>query len=391
MSLPLEEKLLRWRRIQEAMGKADLGGMLVFASQLKTVSIHYLTGYTLLGERAFCYLGPEGPPVLFVSEAWDRERAIRETGVDEVRILGKNWPREVADVCRPWKGRSRTVRLGLVGKEIMGRLDLQALETALGHETVSASRLLEDLAVVKTPYELARIREAARMADAGFVRALEVMRSGLSDYELVAEIDDAMRHMGATDNFQMLAVGKQNTGMLLPLNKKIESGDLILFEITPANGSETYTAQLCRTAIFGEPPDELLREKYRLLIEAQEASLSVIKPGVKISEVARIQNEIIGNAGYSDYCRPPYMRSRGHGFGLGRIEIEEDSSLEFAEGMSLVVHPNQFLPETGYLALGEHVIVTAEGIERLTRTESKIYECADSPVRPREAPPFRVG
>jgi len=43
--------------------------------------------------------------------------------------------------------------------------------------------------------------------------------------------------------------------------------------------------------------------------------------------------------------------------------------------MSLVVHPNQFIPETGYLAIGEHIIVTATGIERLTRSEPKIYEC----------------
>ena len=370
MSIPLEEMSLRWKRVQEAIGKADLGGLLVFANQLKTVSIHYVSGYTLLGDRAFCYLAPGGSLVLFVSEAWDRERAARETGFEEVRLLNKDWPREIADVCKSCKG-----RLGLVGKEIMGRLDVEALDAALGHESVAASRILDDLATVKTPYELARIREAARMADVGFMKALEVMRNGLSDYELVAEIDYAMRQMGATDNFQMLAVGKQNTGMLLPLNKKIEPGDLILFEITPANGSETYTAQLCRTAIFGESPGELLQEKYRLLIEAQEKSLSVIRPGVKISEVARIQNEIIGKAGYKDYCRPPYMRARGHGFGLGRIEIDEDSSLEFAEGMSLVVHPNQFLPETGYLALGEHIIVTAGGIERLTQTGSKIYEC----------------
>ena len=89
MSIPLEEMSLRWKRVQEAMGKADLGGLLVFANQLKTVSIHYVSGYTLLGDRAFCYLAPEGSPVLFISEAWDRERAIQETGFEEVRILGK--------------------------------------------------------------------------------------------------------------------------------------------------------------------------------------------------------------------------------------------------------------------------------------------------------------
>ena len=370
MSIPAEEMPRRWKRLREAMARADLGGLLVFSNQLKPVSIHYAAGYTLLGDRAFCYLPVAGPPSLFISEAWDRERAIRETQFEEVSVLGKNWPQEVAAVCRSCKG-----RLGVAGREIMGRLEAQALEAALGYETVSASRLLEEVATVKSPYELGLIREAARMADAGFMRALEVIRNGLSDYELVAEMDYTMRQMGATDNFQMLAVGKQNTGMLLPLNKKIEPGDLILFEITPANGPETYTAQLCKTAIFGETPDQLLQEKYRLLIDAHEESLRAIKPGVRISEVARIQNERIAKAGYGEYCRPPYMRARGHGFGLGRIEIDEDSSLKFAEGMSLVVHPNQFLPETGYLAIGEHIIVTATGIERLTRTDSKIYEC----------------
>jgi Xaa-Pro dipeptidase len=118
----------------------------------------------------------------------------------------------------------------------------------------------------------------------------------------------------------------------------------------------------------------MISNLHKKLPTMSTVSLAAIKPGVRISEVARIQNEIIGKSGYAEYCRPPYMRARGHGFGLGRIDVDEDATLEFAEGMSLVVHPNQFIPETGYLALGESIIVTESGIERLTRTESKINE-----------------
>lgn len=373
MSLPLNEMSLRRAKLQKAMAEEGMGGLLVFSSQLRTMSIHYVAGYTLLGNRAFCYIPAEGRPVLLISEAWDEDRAVRESGFEDVKVLGERWPQEIAAVCRSCGG-----PLGLAGREIMGRQDVEALEAACGKETVSATRFLENLATIKSPYELELIREAATMADAGFMRALEVIRGGLADYELVAEIDYVMRRMGAADNFQMLAIGKQNTGMLLPCGKKVEQGDLLLFEITPANGPETYSAQLCRTAIFGDSPGKLLQEKYRLLIEALNESLSVIRPGVKIGEVARIQNRIIGSAGYGEYCKPPYMRARGHGFGLGRIEIDEDSPLEFAEGMTMVIHPNQFLPETGYLALGEHIIVAGNGIERLTRTGSRIYECPDA-------------
>ena len=368
MSIPLEEISQRWERIRQAMGRGDLAGVLVFANQLKTAALHYVSHYALLGERAFCWLPAAGQPVLFLSEAWDLDRASRESPIRDVRALGKDWPQEIASACEHPSG-----RLGLAGREIMGRSDVAALEQALGKETVPASRLLEDIATLKSQYERDRIRDASAMADAGFLRALEVMRPGLKDYELVAEIDYVMRRMGATDNFQMLAAGKHNTGMLLPVGKALEPGDLILFEITPANGSETYSAQLCRTVILGEDPSEVVSAKFELLREALEESLAVVRPGSKVRDVAGIQNAILEKAGYAEYCQPPYMRARGHGFGLGRIEIDDDCPLDFAEGMSLVVHPNQYLPETGYLALGEHVIVGSDGVERLTRTDSRIY------------------
>ncbi|MFC1869334.1 M24 family metallopeptidase [Thermodesulfobacteriota bacterium] len=370
MIVPAKEMESRWRLIRDTLDRAELTGLLVFCNQLCLEPIHYLANYALLGERAFACLGPEGEPVLFISEKWDQERVMKEVALQDVRVLGQSWPQEVATVLKSGGG-----HLGIAGREFMHPLELNALEAAIGKDMVSATRLLEDMATTKSPYELNLIRESSEMADAGFMQALEVLREGVTDYELVAEIDHVMRKMGATDNFQMIAVGKDNTGMSLPCGKKVERGDLLLFEITPANGSVTYSAQLCRTVIFGEPPGQLLREKYALLIDALRESLAVIRPGVQLNEVTKIQNKVIGEAGYADYCHPPYMRARGHGFGLGRIGLTEEATLEFAEGMSLVVHPNQFIPETGYLALGESIIVTETGIERLTGTESSIYEC----------------
>lgn len=370
MPLPTEELPSRWQKLREAMDRSGFGGLLVYANQLKPAPLHYLTNYTLLGECAFFYLPLAGQSILFISEKWDQERSMVEAKFEEVRILERDWSEKIAAVCKSSEG-----RLGIIGRELLGRQDIEALEAALGNDTVSATGLLEGLAIIKSPYELSLIREAGKMADAGFVRAIEVVRNGLADYELVAEIDYAMRKLGATDNFQMLAIGRENACMLLPWGKEIEPGDMLLFEITPANGAVTYSAQLCRTAIFSQSPSPLLKEKYALIVEALEESLKAIKPGVPVSEVARIQNEIIGKAGYAEYCRPPYMRTRGHGFGLGSVMVDEDSSLVFREGMSLVIHPNQFIPETSYLALGESIIVTAEDVERLTGTESIIYEC----------------
>jgi Xaa-Pro aminopeptidase len=370
MPITSEEMALRWKKIREAMTRYRIGGLLVFSDQTHPEPIHYVANYIMMGDKAFCYLPPdEDQPVLFISELWDYEKTEAASDLKDVRVIGENFYRELATLNKKYGG-----PLGIVGRENLTRAEVEAVESAMAQETVSATRLLEDVAIIKSPYELELIREAARMADAGFERAIEVVKEGMADYELGAEMNYVIRDMGATENFQMLAVGKEIPGMLLPYGKKVEPGDFLLFEITPAVGSVTYSAQACKTAYFGEIPD-MVRDKYAILTEALEESLRVIRAGTKMSEVTRVEDEIFSKAGYEEYCRPPYMQQRGHGFGLGAIKLTKEGNQEFKEGMSCVVHPNQFIPEIGYLALGEQIIVTANGIERLTRTEPRIYEC----------------
>ena len=116
------------------------------------------------------------------------------------------------------------------------------------------------------------------------------------------------------------------------------------------------------------------RRCYDMLIEALDGAMNTIRPGVQAKEVALIQNKIIGRYGYEKYCNPPFMRSRGHNLGLGTIELTVDNELELQPGMCMVVHPNQFTPETGYLACGTHVLVTETGCERLSALPTKLYE-----------------
>jgi Xaa-Pro aminopeptidase len=124
-------------------------------------------------------------------------------------------------------------------------------------------------------------------------------------------------------------------------------------------------------------PGAVLVEKYKMLMRALEESLRQMKSGVPASVISIAMNKIISEAGYAEYCRPPYMRTRGHGFGAGSVapgaEIDEDIRVNFERHQVVVVHPNQYLPETGYLACGETVLVTDTGIERLARTETKLY------------------
>ncbi|MBI2991807.1 MAG: M24 family metallopeptidase, partial [Deltaproteobacteria bacterium] len=104
--------------------------------------------------------------------------------------------------------------------------------------------------------------------------------------------------------------------------------------------------------------------------------LERVQPGNKVGAIAQVMNQVFTAYGYEKYCRPPYMRVRGHGLGFLSMpfpEIVADNEAVIEEGLCFVVHPNQYLPETGYLMLGDTVWVEAHGPRRLTQTPMKLF------------------
>jgi Xaa-Pro aminopeptidase len=183
-----------------------------------------------------------------------------------------------------------------------------------------------------------------------------------------------MQSAGSEDCFNLVSSGKESAELHAPTNRKMEEGDIVIIEITPVCNGQFF--QLCRTVSLGKPSPDL-STKYDILMEALKQSMQIVKPGVAASEMSKAMNKIIGAAGYEKYCYPPYMRTRGHGLGVGSMspgfDIDESIKTTFQKDQVVVVHPNQWLPGTGYLACGETVLVTADGNERLSDSETKLY------------------
>jgi Xaa-Pro dipeptidase len=146
-----------------------------------------------------------------------------------------------------------------------------------------------------------------------------------------------------------------------PGRRIIQEGDLILAEITPSCGWQF--SQICRTVSVGKPSAVLL-EKFSILDQALQVGLKAALPGKTVASAANAINQVLIDAGYKEYCGPPYMRVRGHGLGnLSDIpgDIDSDNTTVLEENMFFVMHPNQYLPETGYLMCGEPVRIAKEG------------------------------
>jgi Xaa-Pro aminopeptidase len=354
------------------MAEKALGGLIIYSNGICSILspsyLHYFSEFNPLGPRNAAILSKSGEIALLIEPFWDAIRASQKSWIRDVRG-SSNFLKDLKGIMGEFEIQGS---IGLVGSKEMTQ-DLYG-GIKKGAQIVLADEIIEEMAKEKTEREIEIVRKTARIADIGSKAFVEHARVGIREYELVAEMEFAMRSAGADDLFILLSSGEHNSEMHEPTDRRLREGDIVIGEITPV--CEGQFIQLCRTVVLGKA-NPVLIEKYEMLIHALEESFKQIRAGAPASMISITMNGVISNAGYAKYCAPPYMRSRGHGFGVGSIapgaEIDEKMKVSLEKDQVVAVHPNQYLPETGYLACGETVLVTEAGVERLARTETKLY------------------
>ncbi len=357
----------RLRMVREAMRERGLSALLFYDSGrqnfLRMNYVAYLTDFISIGPHALLVVPLDEEPSLFLSPSWEVPRAKEQSWVKDIRPLAE-WRRFTKKNCGT---------VGLAGREMIHAGFHEEIVGSLNQEPANAKEMLEGIARRKSPFELERIKRAAAIADAGVQELHEGARPGLREFELAALVEYRMRSLGAEDNFGMVVASGHNQALHPPTDRLVESGDVIISEITPC--VEGYFVQICRTMILGEA-SALLREKFELLKRAMEIGLETAKPGNTPGKIAATINRTLSDAGYEKFCRPPYMRVRGHGLGGGSPapgNVEDSNLMPLEEGMTFIIHPNQYLPETGYLTLGDTVMITGEGAAPVTRSAWDLY------------------
>lgn len=366
---PNRRKLDEAVRLMRARG---LDGLIVYSDGtcniLRASYLHYFSDVAPMGPQNAAVVSSGGRVTLLVQPAWDVGRVRRRSWIDDVRGAD-DFAGALSDALR------RLSIAGTVG--LAGGLQMpHPVHAAVGKIVAlePADDLVEEIAREKSEEELALVYRCAAAADAGFEAFRRAARVGVREYEIVAEVEHAMRLAGADDNFILMASGPHNTAMRAPTDRRVARGDVVIGEITPVCAGQFI--QLCRTVSVGEPGTALV-DGYDLLMRAYEASLRQVRAGVPASIIASTIDALLADAGFAEYCRPPYMRTRGHGFGVGSVApgalIDAETNQPLLDQQVVVVHPNQYLPATGYLACGETVLVRPGGAERLAKTETKLY------------------
>jgi Xaa-Pro aminopeptidase len=362
----------RLSRVRARMRERGIAALVVYFNgqhyMLRFNPLLYLTDFKALGP-AFLFLPQTGDPTLLISPDWDLPRAREHLSFATVHAVAQPALAQAAAEM----AKALPKPLAIAGREHMTVAFAREFLPLVDAELRDAGDLVSGIATTRTEVELERVEKAAAIADEGFAALREAARVGMREYELAAEVEHAMQCAGSDDNYGLMGAGSHNLAIRAPTDRRIEAGDLVIGEITPCYRGAF--AQLCRTLVLGTPND-LQREKYDMLIRAQDAGFRAARPGQPSSEIARAVNTVIGAAGYGDYCRQPYMRTRGHGLGFGGVvpyDVTEDGGPALAVGMTMVIHPNQYIPQTGYMMLGDTVVIEAQGPRTLTTTPRQLF------------------
>jgi Xaa-Pro dipeptidase len=394
--VPRDEVEARIGRFQGALGQAGFGLALI----VQNADLYYLSGTLQQGQLL---VPAEGKPILLVRK--DPERARAESAIDDLRPIRSL--RELAPVI---------AELDIDPESLVGmELDVMPVNVFRRYEGLFAGRTIRDCSPlirqvrsVKSEYERALIGEAARIVDRGFQAAVAAIRPGMTELELSAVCEAAMRELG-NSNVRMRAFNEEwpfgNVGAGAdaglagytgnPLAgagaspavghgagwKRIEPGEPVVVDLVSFAGG--YLCDQTRIISLGPVPADLARA-HQFCLEVQDVIRDAARVGVACGDVYKHADdwmtEQVKGAGLTAYFmgapnnQAPYV---GHGIGL---ELDELPVL--ARGFKTVLEQDQVVacepklvfPGRGVVGIENTWRVTAHGLERLTISADPLVE-----------------
>ena len=366
--------LARQKKLREQLASSRLDALLV--SHLP--NIRYLCGFT--GSAGFLLVTETGN-VFFTDVRYDTQARDQVKGA-RVVIARK----AVLTALAEWIGSQRkskrtkgwTIGIEAEHMTVSERKRLADLLPS-GVRLRNAPAMVERARMVKDDAELALIRAAVQLGATLFDRALEVLRPGVTEAEVAAEMEYAARRAGAEEmSFPtIIASGARSA---LPhgraTQQAIAPGAFVVCDFGVILAG--YCSDQTRTVWVGADSrakasgatEKDARHAYESVREAQEAAIAAVRPGASVGEVDAAARKVLRKSGLGRY----FTHSTGHGVGL---EIHEAPRVAAAQkevlrpGMVITIEPGVYFPGKWGVRIEDMVAVSEGGCEVLTPTSKE--------------------
>ncbi|NVN91951.1 MAG: aminopeptidase P family protein [Desulfuromonadales bacterium] len=389
---PVAELSQRYTKLQQYMAEENLDAIFI----VQNADLFYFTGTIQSGNL---YIPAKGFPLYMVRK--DFERARRESALQEIIAFGsmKDIPARLADYGHP-----EPQRIGLELDVLSVNFFERYRKIYPDAVFVDATPLIRRVRMIKTPYEIDLIKAAADQQQAVFDRAREVIREGITDLELAAELECTARKLGHQGHIRMRgfnselfyaqifsgADGAVPAYADTPLGgvglnpsfgqsaglKRIMRNEPIIVDF--AGCAEGYLCDQTRVFAIGSLPDRL-RKGYDDMLRIQEKMKRIAVSGTPWGSIYADCLDLATQMGHADnFMGAPGSQVSFIGHGLG-IEIDEYpfiargfDSMEMEEGMTFAFEPKLVYPGVGAIGIENTFHVSDSGVKQLTYYSEEI-------------------
>jgi Xaa-Pro aminopeptidase len=376
--IPAEEYYQRWQKVQGMMAKQRLDLLVAYADDhacFGPAHARWLANFPVYFEPVCILMPAQGSPVMLCGPESD-EYARLAGRIKDVRVLrefthpDEDYPysriQGLAEVAAEVVGDvGRIHKVGLAGVSLMNAATLAALQSALpGAEWLDVENALCGLRACKSAAEIEVIQYAYHIAESGICAAIGSIHPGVTEREVMAETEKAMRRMGAegTGIDTIVASGPNSRPILARSTfRQIAANDLVLLTVAPRY--EGYHAAIGRAVLVGNPGDEV-RRALDTAVEAQAACFKAMRQGMEGREVEAAGRRVVEQAGLGRY----FLYSGLHSVGV--IEFEPpifgpSSAAKLEKDMVISVDIPLFNTPWGGLRIEDGHLITAAGAEKL--------------------------
>lgn len=343
----------RLARVQAALKRRKLDAMIVF----DRFNTYYTTGFP----SSLSYFIVTRSEALLLVDARYIEAARANVTHCEVGLF-----KDIGKSLAAWSKRARPRRIGLEGSipwAMWERFDAMIP----GVEWVESGGAIGDLRLKKSSDEIRKIAASARMNDAVYEAALKAAQPGATEIDLRNAIrGEADRRGAAGESFECI-VATGTAGSMphyVPHDRALRSGDMLLIDLGML--VDGYCSDMTRVVALGKKPRARMRRAFDAVLEAEEAALAAVGPGVACADLHAIAVDRLKRRGLAKY----FTHGLGHGVGL---EIHEAPTLNavskdvLESGMVITIEPGVYLSGLGGVRIEDLVVVTRTGHRVLSR------------------------
>jgi Xaa-Pro dipeptidase len=368
-------KTERMQRLVSLLKKHNLDGLALNPGP----SLKYLTGLEFhLMERPTILLVTTAGSSAMILPALEKGKLDEESPLFHIFTYGDDpstWQITFDQAAEKLK-----LNRGKIGVEAgrMRFLEMTYLQKALpGVEIVDGEDVIAPLRIKKDPGEIAKMRQAAKIAQEALLKTLREIREGMTEKEIANELIIQLLRAGSDDQLPFSPIVSMGENSANPhavqTDRALGPGDLLLIDWGAS--FEGYFSDITRTFTFGEASSEL--EKIgRIVFEANQAARNAGKPGIKAGSVDRASRSVISGVGYGEY----FIHRTGHGLGMEAHEppyIFEENEFILTPGMTFTIEPGIYLPGKGGVRIEDDVVVTEMGLESLTDLPREVLPLED--------------